>query len=208
MRGSLNGVNLFGVDLGIIPAHAGLTLRGNIIKYTCRDHPRACGAHSSSATRLSCPQGSSPRMRGSPIRLTNVARFLGIIPAHAGLTSSTSRNHDKLRDHPRACGAHLTVDCLFLKCPGSSPRMRGSLYDRRQTHGGFGIIPAHAGLTSSWLSQFISLRDHPRACGAHFKLVVSVYQPAGSSPRMRGSLIKCNTLVMSTGIIPAHAGLT
>ena len=25
---------------------------------------------------------------------------------------------------------------------------------------------------------------------------------------MRGSLIKCNTLVMSTGIIPAHAGLT
>ena len=31
---------------------------------------------------------------------------LGIIPAHAGLTTHSSRGKEPLWDHPRACGAH------------------------------------------------------------------------------------------------------
>ena len=72
--------------LGIIPAHAGLTLWSASIMYHSRDHPRACGAHRCLKRSPSPLAGSSPRMRGSLDGREERAALLGIIPAHAGLT--------------------------------------------------------------------------------------------------------------------------
>ena len=152
--------------------------------------------------------GSSPRMRGSPENATAVDHVLGIIPAHAGLTSISMYSSIPARDHPRACGAHSISRLKSRLKRGSSPRMRGSLIVDLLKDGTAGIIPAHAGLTLLLCRQDESSRDHPRACGAHVYSIVRQYIDEGSSPRMRGSPINPNIGTVTHRIIPAHAGLT
>ena len=86
--------------------------------------------------------------------------------------------------------------------------MRGSLTAAIAAICAAGIIPAHAGLTECILSQVGGLRDHPRACGAHFPSPHGKASVSGSSPRMRGSLLTFVLIRTDAGIIPAHAGLT
>ena len=74
-------------------------------------------------------------------------RKLGIIPAHAGLTSVDDGRTAESRDHPRACGAHLDGTLPDKSISGSSPRMRGSQIAAHVIPLPDGIIPAHAGLT-------------------------------------------------------------
>ena len=127
-------------------------------------------------------------MRGSHIFSLLLPHYVGIIPAHAGLTISSSHQVLSVRDHPRACGAHMGTSLFSLAAEGSSPRMRGSRLERNQCHLVAGIIPAHAGLT--------------------FHYVYYQYTCVGSSPRMRGSRILYSCYQCILRIIPAHAGLT
>ena len=147
-------------------------------------------------------------MRGSPVLMDAWEFGSGIIPAHAGLTfvlRYVCRSH---RDHPRACGAHVLVQCDRPLARGSSPRMRGSRMVRsRQSRMG-GIIPAHAGLTWRHSRRCSAPRDHPRACGAHLLTTYRARSRRGSSPRMRGSRSCVVVSRRHAGIIPAHAGLT
>ena len=54
----------------------------------------------------------------------------------------------------------------------------------------------------------MTLRDHPRACGAHAEVDAELVAGWGSSPRMRGSRLCRLFDADEAGIIPAHAGLT
>ena len=111
---------------GIIPAHAGLTQVTLRDSESCRDHPRACGAHSEFLDSRRFVLGSSPRMRGSQEAMAEYFKRDGIIPAHAGLTPARNLQHSIAQDHPRACGAHTQLDHKKIIMTGSSPRMRGS----------------------------------------------------------------------------------
>ena len=86
MRGSPRGGRHDIHEIGIIPAHAGLTLARHIRAYQAGDHPRACGAHAVTKDAVKALRGSSPRMRGSRIMIESWLFNGGIIPAHAGLT--------------------------------------------------------------------------------------------------------------------------
>ena len=152
--------------------------------------------------------GSSPRMRGSPDVLLAQFQCVGIIPAHAGLTSFLSFASSRAWDHPRACGAHRSSQARRVAAAGSSPRMRGSLADAVLRVDELGIIPAHAGLTKRTWKDWLDGRDHPRACGAHAGVRAVHRVVWGSSPRMRGSLLLIPPYREEHGIIPAHAGLT
>ena len=147
-------------------------------------------------------------MRGSLDCERDIDFFVGIIPAHAGLTTSVMASLYCWRDHPRACGAHLVCPRNFVGQEGSSPRMRGSLCNCHICHSLLGIIPAHAGLTGTFLRDGRRAGDHPRACGAHSKTHRPNSFTVGSSPRMRGSLRQRGFGEYRRGIIPAHAGLT
>ena len=147
-------------------------------------------------------------MRGSQAGRKMTREGWGIIPAHAGLTDNGDANRADARDHPRACGAHVPAATAFVKPPGSSPRMRGSLFLRLLLWFDTGIIPAHAGLTWSQPLQLRRPRDHPRACGAHLYNLLAHCSAMGSSPRMRGSHASSSAHLTATRIIPAHAGLT
>ena len=154
-------------------------------------------------------EGSSPRMRGSRYTIKTIyvddgiipahaglteaaalvhPRTRGIIPAHAGLTLFNFNSRSRKRDHPRACGAHVFVTMTGSGALGSSPRMRGSPSVCGESRDGLGIIPAHAGLTILTSRLERRKRDHPRACGAHYRSSILGFTLEGSSPRMRGSL--------------------
>ena len=156
---------------GIIPAHAGLTAFQRHGEHRLWDHPRACGAHVSTCSRVSHDMGSSPRMRGSLAIAARSASRSGIIPAHAGLTPSRFPSRILQRDHPRACGAHCFVSRPRSLRAGSSPRMRGSHIVENLAVRRVGIIPAHAGLTQANEPAEPAAWDHPRACGAHFPYI-------------------------------------
>ena len=127
MRGSLSQMEDSADEMGIIPAHAGLTWLAIRLTDVAWDHPRACGAHSRTFWPVVRTKGSSPRMRGSQWDGCHWDAPDGIIPAHAGLTILKTSYKLTTRDHPRACGAHARDIAESNNYEGSSPRMRGSL---------------------------------------------------------------------------------
>ena len=152
--------------------------------------------------------GSSPRMRGTQERRARDDRPEGIIPAHAGNTSSAALQACRSRDHPRACGEHSAIQAVSEHHLRSSPRMRGTLSPSTVMSLRFGIIPAHAGNTFALLLSTGQPWDHPRACGEHTLIVGADDFNVGSSPRMRGTRPKRCARPLESGIIPAHAGNT
>ena len=173
-----------------------------------RDHPRGCGAHTTEFHRHALWLGSSPRVRGSPAEDTFKVSSGGIIPAGAGLTQYDEFPETLSWDHPRGCGAHNPITSRLKPSRGSSPRVRGSPLSQKVLTFAPGIIPAGAGLTMAFVFHRVGNRDHPRGCGAHAQQGRQHHHRAGSSPRVRGSLIACGIVLILAGIIPAGAGLT
>ena len=66
VRGSLIDGEEATAKEGIIPAGAGLTNVPTCSQKALRDHPRGCGAHTSTFCPDDTRLGSSPRVRGSP----------------------------------------------------------------------------------------------------------------------------------------------
>ena len=75
------------IELGIIPAYAGSTLRRQGPHQEQKDHPRVCGEHLSQPVWSPLVPGSSPRMRGAPGLFRRWRLLAGIIPAYAGSTT-------------------------------------------------------------------------------------------------------------------------
>ena len=92
-------------------------------------------------------RGSSPRMRGTLGGLPSTHVDDGIIPAYAGNTQSDSKTKASHSDHPRVCGEHFNAVRNATSPQGSSPRMRGTLYDSVRHGFTSRIIPAYAGNT-------------------------------------------------------------
>ena len=117
----------------IIPAHAGFTRKGKYGSLITGDHPRTRGVYSTRALATWEATGSSPHTRG--------------------LRTSPSTNLPGSWDHPRTRGVYLPNEFITSTEKGSSPHTRGlharpgHLVRRR------GIIPAHAGFTSSSTSS-------------------------------------------------------
>ena len=147
-------------------------------------------------------------MRGALSHLPSSRALPGIIPAHAGSTRTEPKKGSRVRDHPRVCGEHMRFSIFFASCWGSSPRMRGALDAGTGSRAGAGIIPAYAGSTPAPSSRRSREWDHPRVCGEHFEIAVTVIPVYGSSPRMRGALLISTFLHSFRGIIPAYAGST
>ena len=147
MRGTHDLYHDVNAERGIIPAHAGNTIRADARGSFRRDHPRACGEHPVQKSTALANGGSSPRMRGTRAGRMGYATGHGIIPAHAGNTVQHEVRSIAFGDHPRACGEHAAAKSAADPSGGSSPRMRGTHSDSAPGTNGDGIIPAHAGNT-------------------------------------------------------------
>ena len=208
MRGKLKHLGDLIDHRWIIPAHAGQTYRYGCGRHRQPDHPRACGANPVRTVPSLWASGSSPRMRGKLSPTTSRYNFPRIIPAHAGQTAPYVHRTFCRADHPRACGANGGANCRRWHAIGSSPRMRGKHAVAGAARRVVRIIPAHAGQTSGLTYPMPSVADHPRACGANFRVREVVDAYAGSSPRMRGKRLHKRHRGKPVRIIPAHAGQT
>ena len=172
---------------GIIPACAGSTFGGWIMRGWPRDHPRVRGEHTLGITQKVTAMGSSPRARGALEDHARLALFGGIIPACAGSTGRGCSPGRPAGDHPRVRGEHRRRDTGKVTEAGSSPRARGAPPGLRAQALHHGIIPACAGSTpgSAWPRP--RPRDHPRVRGEHTTGQAAGTATWGSSPRARGA---------------------
>ena len=208
MRGAPPGDNHQARAGGSIPADAGST---SLLGMSCsplKDHPRGCGEHEVIVWSTMYESGSSPRMRGALPVSFSVLFLQRIIPADAGSTSCLKNSIFLSKDHPRGCGEHSVVTTICGHTLGSSPRMRGALPCRKAWRALSGIIPADAGSTRHSLHPWWAHADHPRGCGEHLVRDYGDPHQKGSSPRMRGALVRIPACVADGRIIPADAGST
>ena len=145
-------------------------------------------------------------MRGTRLPSSPAKLFHRIIPAHAGNSRASVTLLVWLTDHLRACGELTCVTSDARALSGSSPRMRGTPSLSALQPSVRRIIPAHAGNSIQITLPYPSLADHPRACGELSPRVMSSSPSGGSSPRMRGTLLRQRNPQVLCRIIPAHAG--
>ena len=113
----------------LIPAHAGSTVVEAWHGDAHRAHPRSRGEHNC-FLRLHHSSG-------------------GLIPAHAGSTEMTPLFDRFIGAHPRSRGEHVSSVGGGSSTLGSSPLTRGARSLPSDMHLPVGLIPAHAGSTTS-----------------------------------------------------------
>ena len=167
-----------------------------------------CGEHVLEL-RQSCPTvGSSPHVRGARLLSKVMPSITGIIPACAGSTCTVFVYGRSYWDHPRMCGEHAPSCSPYPKTAGSSPHVRGAPSASRCGFHVPGIIPACAGSTMAYRPSSPPTRDHPRMCGEHMPVRMTVKPFEGSSPHVRGARSSRTVGDGIPGIIPACAGST
>ena len=104
------------------------------------------------------------------------------------------------------CGERLWEEIHALRADGSSPRVRGTRRsgESRQRRGRF--IPACAGNARPPSRRRPARPVHPRVCGERPEYEVAPERVAGSSPRVRGTLLVARVLARHQRFIPACAG--
>ena len=133
----------------IIPARAGNALSVGRCRPPLADHPRAGGERLPLRFAKTLHSGSSPRGRGTRIRIVVPAGGRRIIPARAGNARKADACAAILTDHPRAGGERVEACGRLTPNDGSSPRGRGTLLCRQRQTAGVWIIPARAGNATS-----------------------------------------------------------
>ena len=89
----------------------------------------------------------------------------GLIPAHAGKTTSARQASQSPRAHPRSRGENCPGLGAQVPAWGSSPLTRGKPWTSRRSTRLRGLIPAHAGKTPQATYQALDTRAHPRSRG-------------------------------------------
>ena len=208
MRGQLGEV--FGHIVGdrIIPARAGPTRAKSARIPIPSDHPRSCGANRFVRASFFIIRGSSPLVRGQPIRSGEFFYHSRIIPARAGPTYRSRPSSPRPSDHPRSCGANHLQRFRLLCALGSSPLVRGQRTGQSAFQRCVRIIPARAGPTVTQVDMDGVWPDHPRSCGANPMALVMRPGKPGSSPLVRGQPDGAGDASRQTRIIPARAGPT
>ena len=147
-RGKREGLCACHVILRLIPAHAGKTWFSGPRGMGFRAHPRSRGENQVTARRTHCATGSSPLTRGKRERDTPDRVARGLIPAHAGKTTTRHSMNCLRWAHPRSRGENERGAAPLAGKSGSSPLTRGKLAGSRRNLRRPGLIPAHAGKTS------------------------------------------------------------
>ena len=110
---------------GLIPAHAGKTVRSGTRRRRAGAHPRSRGENHSSAPGPDRVGGSSPLTRGKLAGVGARPALERLIPAHAGKTVIIAVATSSARAHPRSRGENITERQDRDMRDGSSPLTRG-----------------------------------------------------------------------------------
>ena len=193
---------------GLIPACAGKTSPRWFATAYVWAHPRVCGENENRDRRRLTLYGSSPRVRGKHGFAAKHSGPRGLIPACAGKTSFSRCALMVVRAHPRVCGENEFFEVCVTGGQGSSPRVRGKLWDAGTPKLTARLIPACAGKTRGPEARGRYRQAHPRVCGENRLRVWLAVFGRGSSPRVRGKRGEFRGRWWRVGLIPACAGKT
>ncbi len=196
------------VNSRFIPAGAGNTPSGSMVRMFLTVHPRGCGEHLSHAHGKSTEAGSSPRVRGTLACRCSKKGIRRFIPAGAGNTEGGGKRWREGTVHPRGCGEHCRRHGQELRVRGSSPRVRGTRLAAYLARARSRFIPAGAGNTIPDNTAPVTWSVHPRGCGEHGISKAANASIIGSSPRVRGTRFQRPPLTHRSRFIPAGAGNT
>ena len=154
------------------------------------------------------PAGSSPLTRGKRARNDRPHPGPGLIPAHAGKTSSIRYIASADTAHPRSRGENRHAATPQPIEWGSSPLTRGKPGPQVAAACGSRLIPAHAGKTNGRGGGPGGHAAHPRSRGENRCPLAALSVLGGSSPLTRGKLCRIPQAAPRAGLIPAHAGKT
>ncbi len=171
---------------GLIPAHAGKTMAIDELEARVGAHPRSRGENRPKHWPVAAVMGSSPLTRGKQRIGLQSEEELGLIPAHAGKTLTRPLMVAGMGAHPRSRGENELERVPGQVVRGSSPLTRGKQYLRPHRGSRNGLIPAHAGKTSSYKVPGFRAGAHPRSRGENFTLRIVSLHESGSSPLTRG----------------------
>ena len=149
--------------------------------------------------------GSSPLMPGRRGRRFDLFPGRGLIPAHAGKTSSPASPASRRQAHPRSCRENMSASVAACCASGSSPLTRGKRQVLGRSRQVRQLIPAHAGKTLHNPAHRSASKAHPRSRGENFKDETRGVWGEGSSPLTRGKHERGPYQVRSPGLIPTHA---
>ena len=172
----------------IIPAHARKTPSSSPPGVKARAHPRSRGENQATLYAPPDAQGSSPLTRGKRVRCRAEREPPGLIPAHAGKTRGYASLPGLSRAHPRSRGENIRPRLVVWENVGSSPLTRGKPSSSPALMLRLGLIPAHAGKTTTAPSPRYPTWAHPRSRGENPGSGVWDEGGAGSSPLTRGKL--------------------
>ncbi len=114
-----------------IPTHVGNTATIIFAAASVAVHPHACGEHKAAMAQIKQEFGSSPRMWGTRRKCGTRKSLARFIPTHVGNTPDTQSVIAPVTVHPHACGEHGNGGRAIRCNGGSSPRMWGTLSNRR-----------------------------------------------------------------------------
>ena len=193
---------------GLIPAHAGKTLRRMRGARSASAHPRSRGENPGQMGTGIVGAGSSPLTRGKPPVPSDVRDRAGLIPAHAGKTPFVVTPRVTVRAHPRSRGENIRPESSSTPKKGSSPLTRGKLDRGPDVRHAVRLIPAHAGKTLRVRPIDPRVPAHPRSRGENAFVVGATVTVRGSSPLTRGKPSRRSRWPARWRLIPAHAGKT
>ena len=146
-RGTLPPAGAGATWYRFIPARAGNTCTAPTGWPPPSVHPRSRGEHATWYHPDMDGAGSSPLARGTLVFCQPFDLNLRFIPARAGNTYRSPRNHAPRTVHPRSRGEHVAIGAGADVGIGSSPLARGTRPPRSPGSPPSRFIPARAGNT-------------------------------------------------------------
>ncbi len=189
-----------------IPACAGNS-RPDLHEHVLRSvHPRVCGELALQLRLRGYRNGSSPRVRGTQAIISFSSSRRRFIPACAGNSGDEKIGPLMNAVHPRVCGELGLRPRAREPLSGSSPRVRGTPLAECRIARRRRFIPACAGNSEEAISISEFEAVHPRVCGELVLRRGLRGWPVGSSPRVRGTLVRGEDQAAVARFIPACAG--
>ena len=206
MRGTATSADRRRWARRFIPACAGNGSTASTAPSTWTVHPRVCGERTTLQNTRHTSPGSSPRVRGTVIGMSERRLADRFIPACAGNGRRGATGPAIRPVHPRVCGERSERWTSAVTSTGSSPRVRGTGARALQVDDHHRFIPACAGNGCLLAEHHRQAAVHPRVCGERPGTRPQMRRRIGSSPRVRGTGIRSARTRSTARFIPACAG--
>ena len=191
-----------------IPTGVGNTQSAQSCCCCCSVHPHGCGEHCPRDAVAPSTAGSSPRVWGTRVSTAAMGRSTWFIPTGVGNTTSCKRTIRTWPVHPHGCGEHPRPRRCCLGAGGSSPRVWGTLKEKKEAQLLQRFIPTGVGNTDRAWAEPTSLAVHPHGCGEHRKVSRICGAVTGSSPRVWGTRSIAAQMCAAYRFIPTGVGNT